>query len=502
MPVSVARVWGSSRARHRPAIWPSKWPSSAAIACVLTTMLAGAAVAYYEPTDSVVLLVALGLVLVLPNAVKITIGTFDPFEPIFLFAIAYGAMFIVRPLAVLLSGDFEYPIGVGSVDFSSGFKPMLILGLLGGVGFVLGYLVPLGRMLARCIRPPMRTYNPAIAGFAAGVFAFLGVGLFLLFLVFAGGVDALLIYVSGRSYPLTQILSETSKYLVIGPIILLPASVMLLALGTKHRSVAMVGIGLFAALVLVLIAAPTGRRSWLFPLGLSIAIYFYVTHGRRPSFKGVVTGLMLLLALSALVGTVRSADVRRTIGVSQSVRNLADDPSRIFQPLTTGADASLATGLAALLSMPPDRYRAAYPGQAVVGDLFTRAVPRSLWAEKPEPPRQKAARALFGRNADIFFANPEFSVIFYPYLDGGQLAVLLFMMIYGCLARALYEYAMLHQTNVAVRLGFALLLPVVVAGVRDSSVDTVARVMFVMAPLALAFGLARALNNAPSRENP
>ena len=453
--------------------------------------MGAAAIAHIEPSNSSVLLIALGVVLMAPTAAKLMMGTFDPLEPHFLFAIAYGAMFLVRPVAVLATDDFAYPTGAASVNFSRGFEPMLVLCLLGAVGFMVGYLLPLGRDLALHITPPPRGYSPAIAGLAASAFAFIGVALFLLFLAYAGGLDALSLWVQGRSFQLTQLLSASNKYLVVGPVILLPAAVMLLGLGTTHRNAGIVAIGVVAALALVLIAAPTGRRSWLFPLFLSVAIYFYVTKDRRPSLKGVVAALMMLLALSALVGTVRSAKVRQTVGVSQSVANLADDPSRIFQPLTQGADASLATGLAALLSMPADRYSVAYSGQAVIGDLLTRPVPRSLWAAKPEPPRQKAARALFGRKADVFFANPEFSVILYPYLDAGPGGVLLFMVIYGCLARALYEYAMAHRGNVATRLGYALLLPVLVAGVRDSPVDTFARSTFVMVPLVCTFLMAR-----------
>jgi hypothetical protein len=45
-----------------------------------------------------------GIVLALPLVVRIVWRTFDPFEPIVIFSLAYGVMFVARPASMLAHG--------------------------------------------------------------------------------------------------------------------------------------------------------------------------------------------------------------------------------------------------------------------------------------------------------------------------------------------------------------------------------------------------------------
>jgi hypothetical protein len=75
-------------------------------------------------------------------------------------------------------------------------------------------------------------------------------------------------------------------------------------------------------------------------------------------------------------------------------------------------------------------------------------------------------------------------------LDAGLFGVLLLMLGYGISARAFYDYTLLHVDSVVARLLFALLIPALMAGVRDDVVDTVARLAFLLIPIAATFGVA------------
>ena len=71
---------------------------------------------------------------------------FDPFEPIVIFALAYGVMFVARPAAMLVTGDLSYC----GVDIRSTIPRMLVLALTGGVAFVCGYELRAAVLLAAC----------------------------------------------------------------------------------------------------------------------------------------------------------------------------------------------------------------------------------------------------------------------------------------------------------------------------------------------------------------
>lgn len=453
-------------------------------------VLGALALSALAPSNEVVLLGFLSVILLAPIAYRALQRRFDPFEPTVLFALVFGSMFLVRPIAVVVRQDYAYQAGVVSVDIRAGFEEMLVVAVIGALGFVLGYALPAGRRVARRLPRPPRRYSGEVASVTAATFAAVGVALFALFLVAGGGGSALQLFLAGRSAGLQQLLVESNKYLIFAPIVLLPAAVVLLALGAARRSVVTTCAGGVAALALVLVAAPTGSRSLLFPLFIGLAIYFYLTKGTRPSLKTLSLAILLALFLSAFIGTVRTADVRQTVGIGPTFSAIVDDPTEIFAPLVEGEDAAEATGLAALLALPSGSIEPAN-GRAVVGDLLVRPIPRSLWSGKPQPPRQKVTRALFGRYADTFLANPEYSVLLYPYLDAGHVGVLLLMLLYGVAARALYEYTMRHRASLIARLLFALSVPALIAGMRDSPVDTLARVAFLVVPLLLIFGAAR-----------
>ena len=81
-------------------------------------------------------------------------------------------------------------------------------------------------------------------------------------------------------------------------------------------------------------------------------MYDYLTKGRWPRMRVLLLALLALLAAASLIGTVRTADSRQTVSISEAAANLVRHPGSIFDLITTKNDAGEAPGLAAVLALP------------------------------------------------------------------------------------------------------------------------------------------------------
>ena len=94
-----------------------------------------------SPQLLLVLLTGAILLLLLPFDAQ---RRFDPFEPIVVFALAFGIMFVLRPLVMLMEHTivYERPTGVTAVSDGS---PNGVLAAAGAAAFVCAYALPLGK---------------------------------------------------------------------------------------------------------------------------------------------------------------------------------------------------------------------------------------------------------------------------------------------------------------------------------------------------------------------
>lgn len=432
---------------------------------------------------------ALLFTLLLPIAGRIATRCFDPFEPIVLFVVAYGAMFVVRPGAMLLREDFLYTRPTRTIDISDTFTETQVLALAGAIAFVLAYRLPLARRLVRRLPKPPAALSTRRAAAGALALAAAAVGLFLVFVATQGGLHTIELMFEGRSLELTRKIRSSSAYLWQAPYLLIPASLALFAIGKAKRNVPLLLLGLVCSGLLLARSIPLGSRIILFLFAAAVLVFFYVSRGRRPGVVALVVGIGLAVAFSSYLLSVRNAEARRSGEVGKSV-NVFTSPSRALAPITEGPDASMAPAFAAALGIVPEERPFMY-GRAVVGDLAVRPIPRELWRGKPLPPREEIIAALWPIEYERETANPEFSVLLYFYLDFGIAAVFVGMAVLGILARLLYEYFRLHERNVVAQVLFAASLPFVVLGMRDSPVDTAFHAVLVLVPLSAIFLLAR-----------
>jgi hypothetical protein len=433
----------------------------------------------------IVLVTAIGGILAAPIATRVVRRRFDPFEPIVLFALAYGVMFVVRPAAMIADHHFAYDGPRTSTDVSGTFSKMLVVALVGAVAFVAAYETSAGRRLASGWRGLGELATPRVVAVAL-VTGGVGVASFVAFLASSSGLSSLSLIFRGRTAELSKEVAGTTFYLWYSFFLLVPAALVLVAVGLERRRKLLLLAGFAFGALFLLRTVPLGARIAILPLLGGAFVFYYLRRSRRPSVVVVAA-----LALVALVGSAFLSDLRgrgtRGESVAQTIVR-ATRPHRIVAPLVSGPDTEMAPVLAAALSQIPKKLHYTY-GRTILGDLVARPIPRALWSDKPEPPRDKLIRSLWPVERKKGGINPEFSVLLYFFWDFGIPGVVVGMLLFGAAARTLFEYFRNYRHSTAAQLLYSLALWFVVIGLRNGPVDTFVQLVFVVFPAWLAVRL-------------
>jgi hypothetical protein len=398
------------------------------------------------------LVAGLAVVLALPLAWRALTRSFDPFEPVVLFAVAYGVMFVARPTVMLIEGDLSY-----GVDVRETFPAAMALAFAGGVAFLVGYHLRGGVALARRLPAPREISTQAAIRGAVALGAIAGLAL----LGLAAGVAG-------------------SSYVTYGARLLVPAAVCLVAVAVRDRSRPLaIAAGLFLAVTLALLV-PVGSRVFLLPLLGGILVFSYVHRGKRPSPVVLLSLTVAALFVSYAAIVVRDDHARSHLG--SEAAKLARRPTLVFDPILRRADADMAPALAGALTVVPEELGYRY-GRATLGELFIRPLPRELWHGKPQPSRRQVVEAVWPQLPEHF--DPAFSPVLSFFWDFGIPGVLVGMALFGVGCRTLYAWFLRHGREFSAQLIFSVALWYVVVAARNDPVDTVVLASFVVLPLVL-----------------
>jgi hypothetical protein len=413
-------------------------------------------------------------VLALPLAWRVVHRRFDPFEPLVLFALAWGAMFVARPAAMLVDGERSF----WGIDVTPTLPRALSLALVGAVAFVVGYeLRAAGPRLAPKLPDP-RPVDSRIAAVGALVLSVLALVALMIFLPLSRGLDAVRILLGGRGHEFGDLVQGSSAYVVYASVLIGPAAVVLTALALRDRRPWIVAAAV-ACLALTLIRLlPAGGRIVLLPVVGSILVLAYVMRGTRPRMVTLATLGAFALILSFLILHVR--DPTDDLTLATAAGELRDRPHAIFDPVLHDADAEMVLALSAALTVIPDDLSYRYGG-ATIGNLLARPVPREIWPDKPLPPSTAVVVAVWPQYYPDL--NPAFSPLLALYWDLGILGVVIGMVLFGVISRTLYEWFLLHRTVFAAQLLFAVSLWLVVIATRNDPVDTLVLAAFSFGPV-------------------
>jgi len=429
---------------------------------------------------STVVLLSIGVLiaLVLPVARRIAQGRFDPFEPTAIFALAWGVMFVVRPIAIVIRDDTAFY----GVDIEPTLDEAVLLGLVGAVAFVIGYHAPFGaRILSRIPRPPETepTRRLLVASVVVGVLA---VSTFVVYLLWAGGTSAIDIFFGGRSPELNDVLRDSPLWLWSVSLAVVPAALVALAVAVRIRrwGIALSAAALFGLALVRFV--PTGSRLYLLMLVGGAITFVYLARQRRPGVVALVLLLAVALAGSYALLLFRYAENRESL--SSAVEALVSTPSEIFGPLVDEPDSEMAPALAGALLVIPSDLPHGY-GAVILGDLATRPIPRQLWSGKPQPHIIRVTEEVWPVARETGDFQPNFTPLLGFYWDFGVIGAFLGLALYGILGRVSYEYLRRSPANWVAQLLYALALWTLVVAVRADPVFLVFHCLIMFGPVIL-----------------
>jgi hypothetical protein len=417
-----------------------------------------------------------GIILALPLVVRIVRRTFDPFEPIVIFSLAYGVMFVARPASMLAHGRLSH----FGVDIRATLPLALLLAFVGAVAFVGAYELRLGRAFARVLPKP-REITVRAGAVGAALMIALSLAALLVIVWPAGGYRRFTILLEGQTWEGSHLISARGSYPLFAAMLVVPATILLLALGLRERRR-----GLLAAAALTFAFAaglmiPLGARTFLLPLVAGCVTLAYVSRGARPRAVTVVALVLLAFVVSYALLTVR--EPARRAHLSYYADQFAHSPWVALTPVIDGEDAEMAPVLAGALRVIPSRLHYRY-GATFFGDLALRPIPRPFWPDKPKPSYLRVVRAVWPTLAKDRF-QPEFSPLLVFYWDFGIAGVFAGMAIFGIACRTLYEWFLRHRANTSAQVIFVIALWLIVSGARSDPVGTVVLTSFFIFPLIL-----------------
>ena len=425
------------------------------------------------------LIAACAVVLVLPLVWRARRRRFDPFEPIVLFALAWGAMFVVRPTAMLMGDERSF----WGLDVLPTLPRALLLPGVGATAFVVGYeLLPARRVAVRL--PTPRPIDESIAVTAALVTCLVAL-VALAFFLPSNALEALRVLLGGRSAELGEALSRTWNYVVNTSLLFAPAALVLTALALRRRSPLLIATTLLVLLVALVRVLPAGGS--VRPPALA-----------RRHRRARVRDARQATAHRRARGD-RSARVRRLLfhpavpqptddrTLETAVEELAERPHAIFDPVVNSADAEMVLSLSAALTVVPEELPHRWGG-ATVGNLATRPVPRELWSGKPRPPGETVVATIWPQHYPAL--NLAFTPLLPLYWDFGLLGVAAGMAVFGFLCRLLYEWFAIHRRDFVAQVVYAASVWFVVIAARNDPVDTIVLAAFLLAPVIAIIAVA------------
>ena len=185
-------------------------------------------------SSEVLAIALLAILLMIPLAVRVVQGHFDPFEPTVTFSVAWAVLFVARPVGMLMTNSFS----ASTYQVRQGFDGMLLMALVGTLGFLIGYGAPIGRAFATKVRPLPEPGRAGAAVMYALTVSIIGVVLFGAFIATSGGLATLQALMAGQQENLVVFLQTSSTAYLSGALALtFPASMLIFYLAISRRSV-------------------------------------------------------------------------------------------------------------------------------------------------------------------------------------------------------------------------------------------------------------------------
>jgi len=407
---------------------------------------------------------------------------FDIFEPVYLFALSFGVLFVIRPAFDLLTSS-SLPSFVG-ISARPTYSKALLFAVGGCASFYAGYYLSSAQRWGLSIPGLPDVWNVRrLVVFAMILLALSGI-LFGLFVLGNGGMPLLSSLLAGRNPVVASALHNSSGYFYLAPLWLTSIALLFIALAPRWRSrLTFAGIGLLALSQLTEIGL--GDRSFFLPALAGAVLVVYLKRKQRPPMWLAATAIVLVFVFG--INLPRDYRVHAKEGIAAVLRSTVANPGDGARDFFTGADSAMIQGLAIELEYVPSRLN--YQWGATYVEALTRPIPRPLWRNKPVAAETQLMETIWPDLARIHVGF-AFSVFAEPYLNFGWPGVLVFAFLFGAAWRALYSWYLANSGNITVITTYALSWPFMVVYMRGGlGVDYHRQVIYVF-PIILASYLA------------
>jgi hypothetical protein len=442
---------------------------------VLIGFLVCLAILAAGPSLRALLLVGIILTLTVPIMLRAMQGHLDFFEPLVLANVALGFMFVGRPIADLLSGQFDH-IGY---DVRPTFDEALVVALIGSMFMQFGYFSPIGTRMARYIPAPTWRFNPTVLATAAWASLAFGTTLFWMFLQQQGGIELLLLLLGGRRPEDNELYLQSTGYLYNGPLMWAVTALLFFAAAVITRRHRYYFYFIIVSAAFLMYYGAQGTRSNLLYLVVSVPVFWYLWRGRRPRIWALLVAMVVGFSLLGWLREIRNAGGEEDVVVVLT-KALAS-PLTEAADILTGPDAEMFDSLANELIVVPDQLP--FQHLATVTDIFVRAVPRPLWPDKPLEANDAVVATLWPMHYSQSRAGPAFSLIGPFYADSGMPTVMFGMFVVGIVFAMLWRWFQRYSNVVTAQLVYSMALPFVLILMRGTIPDTLARALFFVVPL-------------------
>lgn len=448
------------------------------------SVLVGVLITVISPTIEAFLVGAIAITCVGPLLARALRRKLDVFEPLVMANLALFVMYVARPGALL---TMDGPAMFKGYDISHNLREALLLALVGVVGIQLGYALPWAAQSARRLSPVRGEWAvDTTVAYAIGLMI-AAVVLFALFLLQAGGLGIIRDLISGLSSNQEAYFRSSSAYLYSAPQLLWPASLLLvaLALSTGRRSLLIPAIP--AMLALALFSSGRGSRITLLPLLLSPAVYWYLARRRRPSWLALaIAGYLVFTVGIAYFRETRNQDAQVT-KLAQLEQSITDPSSQLRALVMDGTDNDMFESLAASTLVVGEKIQ---PNPVdFARRIVAKPIPSVIWRGKPVDPDENLNDVLFPY--ETVRASSSTGLIGSWFVGGGIFGVALGMVFVGFLLRIPWEYLKRFPDESGAQLAVTMTLMFIPMLFRGGISDTIARALFGMVPLLLAFRFCR-----------
>ncbi len=389
---------------------------------LVALLFALSGIAPREPLVAV-LLFLLGLALVAPVAVAAIRGSFDPLESINLWLPLFGYVYLVKPLARILTGQ-EF------VFQGENLERALAVSVLGLVAFYVGYYSSLGRFIARKVpvmggelsrrRLRMCAWVCITVGALGFYFGWLeAVGGWRAFFSVAHGMAARTEVGTAYIYQLPELM-VVAFFLILYDFISEPKRDLN---SIARLFIASIG-GIWVYTVVL------GRRTFVGWALITGFVMWYLVKGKRPRVSSLV-----LFGLAMLTAITLTLAYRSYIRLGVSFAELASVDPLAAVTTTVSELGDEFDSFLAIVNLYPSKLP--YDHFSIYGRIFIHPIPRLIWPEKP--PLFVSSWDEFLYNSGISWGASE-SLLGDLYIQMGLLGVIIGMFTSGIVWRFLFAY--------------------------------------------------------------